>query len=57
MIDFTVSIDGQVYKISQENKGDQTFRFKYIANNNDYVTVRIDRISGNTPLVYNVKVL
>ena len=55
-LDFNVDINGQSFRISQENNGDKEFSFNFTSLE-DNARIRLDRISEHTPLFYSIKVL
>ena len=50
-----ITIGDKVYEINEAFQGVKTFEFKEFFEN-DAVRIRIDRINGNTPCLYTVKV-
>ncbi len=55
-IEFTVTIDGEKTKYSDQDKT-KTYAINYNeTKGNDSVRIRLDRISGNTPLIYSIVV-
>ena len=56
-IDMKVSIDDVEYVIKEKADGKKEFTFTLNTGDTDAVRIRIDRISGNTPCVYQIKVL
>ncbi|MBQ7348803.1 MAG: hypothetical protein IJW47_02290, partial [Clostridia bacterium] len=55
-IDMKVSIDDVEYVIKEKADGKKEFTFTLNTGDTDAVRIRIDRISGNTPCVYQIKV-
>ena len=50
-----ITIGDKVYEKNEAFQGVKTFEFKEFFEN-DAVRIRIDRINGNTPCLYTVKV-
>jgi hypothetical protein len=51
-----VNIDGNIHEINEKIDGRRDFSFKYKAENNDKVRIRVDRIDANTPYLFTIKV-
>ena len=51
-----VNIGGELHEINEKIQGRRDFSFKYKAENNDKVRIRVDRIDVNTPYLFTIKV-
>ena len=52
-----VTIGDNEFVVDQPNDGKNTLEFDYVAGaEEDSVRIRFDKISGNMPMMYNVKV-
>lgn len=56
-IDFSVTVGEQLFEVRETAEDKKTFTFSFIAGQADTVRVRIDRISGNTPYIYEIKTM
>ena len=56
-IDFSVTVGEQLFEVRETAEDKKTFTFSVNAGDADTVRVRIDRISGNTPYIYEIKTM
>ena len=56
-IDVKVTVADKEYIIKEKADGKKEFTFNYTAANENFLRIRFDRISGNTPCIYFIKVI
>ena len=57
-IDFSITVGEESFNISEKAAGQKEYVFKFTESAGcDFVRVRIDRISGYTPFIYEIKML
>lgn len=54
-IDFALSVDDRQFEVRDTAEGKKEYTFTFTAGESDTVRVRLDRISGYTPFIYEIK--